>query len=309
MKAASYLAFIKKPFAWTALYSFILVAAAVFTLLDAFVIPRAGSGGTYTPATESLAESSAESAAGTSDPVITDTSYKDGNIQITIETLRIYDTAVYIADVQVSDVKYLKTALAEDTYGRNIKETTSDMAEGMGAILAINGDYYGFRDTGFVLRDGVLYRDKSGDGDALVIGGDGNLSVVDESESDARRLCDEGAWQILSFGPALIEDSELAVTASSEVDKEMKSNPRTAIGQISSLHYIFVVSDGRTDESAGFSLVELAQVMADRGCTVAYNLDGGGSSTMWFMDEVVNVPTNGTKMGERKVSDIVYIGY
>jgi exopolysaccharide biosynthesis protein len=40
----------------------------------------------------------------------------------------------------------------------------------------------------------------------------------------------------------------------------------------------------------------------------AYNLDGGGSSTMVFNGTVVNNPTtNGTRISERKVSDIVCI--
>lgn len=74
-------------------------------------------------------------------------------------------------------------------------------------------------------------------------------------------------------------------------------------------HYVFVVSDGRTSESAGLSLAQLAAVMQDAGCQCAYNLDGGGSSTMWFMGDVVNNPTtNGNSISERKVSDIVYIG-
>ena len=40
------------------------------------------------------------------------------------------------------------------------------------------------------------------------------------------------------------------------------------------------------------------------------NLDGGGSSTMYFQGNVVNNPTTtGNSIRERKVSDIVYIGY
>ena len=94
-----------------------------------------------------------------------------------------------------------------------------------------------------------------------------------------------------------------------EVARSMTSNPRTAIGQIGSLHYAFVVTDGRTEESAGLSLVQLADLMLDIGCETAYNLDGGGSSTMVFQGEVVNNPTtNGRTITEREVSDIVYIG-
>ena len=49
--------------------------------------------------------------------------------------------------------------------------------------------------------------------------------------------------------------------------------------------------------------------MKGQDCVTAYNLDGGGSSTMWFNGEVVNKPTSyGSKISERAVSDIVYIG-
>ena len=94
-----------------------------------------------------------------------------------------------------------------------------------------------------------------------------------------------------------------------EVGKAMASNPRTAIGQISELHYVFVVSDGRTDQSEGLSLYELAMFLQSLGVKTAYNLDGGGSSTMVLMGEVINNPTTGgSRTKERSVSDIVYIG-
>ena len=90
----------------------------------------------------------------------------------------------------------------------------------------------------------------------------------------------------------------------------MSSNPRTAIGIVDSLHYIVLVSDGRTSESEGLSLYEVAEIMQEYGCSTAYNLDGGGSSTMYFNGQIINNPTtNGRKISERSVSDIVYIGY
>ena len=50
--------------------------------------------------------------------------------------------------------------------------------------------------------------------------------------------------------------------------------------------------------------------MQSLGVVTAYNLDGGGSSTMYFNGEVVNNPTtSGRSIKERSVSDIVYIGY
>jgi exopolysaccharide biosynthesis protein len=56
------------------------------------------------------------------------------------------------------------------------------------------------------------------------------------------------------------------------------------------------------------TLKQLAQVFVDRGAVVAYNLDGGGSSTLWFNGQIINKPTDGRTSGERKVSDILYIG-
>ena len=89
----------------------------------------------------------------------------------------------------------------------------------------------------------------------------------------------------------------------------MASNPRTAIGLIDNNHYLFVVSDGRTQESEGLSLYQLAQFMKSLGAKTAYNLDGGGSSTMVFQGSLINKPTtSGRDIRERKVSDIVYIG-
>jgi exopolysaccharide biosynthesis protein len=228
-------------------------------------------------------------------PVITENSYQDANIQITIEKIREYNTDIYIADLVVSDVAYLKTALAKNTFGRNIKETNSDIADDHEAILAINGDYYGFRNAGFVIRNGVLYQTTAriGNSEALVINADGSLEIIDESSSDALTLYDEGALQVFTFGPGLIKDGEISVTSRSEVSKSKSSNPRTAIGMVDKQHYIFVVSDGRTSQSAGLSLLELAQVMQAYGCMQAYNLDGGGFSTMVFNGQVVNNPTDG----------------
>jgi exopolysaccharide biosynthesis protein len=214
-----------------------------------------------------------------------------------------------VADVTVSDISVLKTALANNTYGRNITDTTSNMAKENNAILAINGDYYGARQAGYVIRNGNLYRNTSGDRDALVITKTGEFEFVSENETTAEALLQSGAYQVLSFGPILLEDSEISVGENDEVGMAMASNPRTAIGYLGNNHYVFVVSDGRTSESAGLSLYELATFMKELGVTDAYNLDGGGSSTIVFKGEIINNPTtNGRSNQERSVSDIVYIG-
>ena len=242
--------------------------------------------------------------------VSTSNTYSDGNISVTLKEYRENDTTIYVADVQLSSSSYLKTALAQGSYGKNVTATTSEIAESVNAILAINGDFYGAQEKGYVIRNGTLYRDTAIDNqEDLVIYKDGSFGIINESEVTAQELIQNGAVQTLSFGPALIQNGSIAVTSDEEVGKAMASNPRTAIGIIDENHYVFVVSDGRTDESEGMSLSQLAQFMQSLGVETAYNLDGGGSSTMYFNGSVVNNPTTGgNTTKERSVSDIVYIG-
>lgn len=243
--------------------------------------------------------------------VSTDTEYNDKNINITLKTYEENDTSIYVADIIVNDSSYLKTAFANNQYGKNITAKTSQIAENMNAILAINGDYYGVQEKGYVLKNGIIYREISVSGkEDLVIYEDGTFEIINESDVTLEELKEEGAYNVLSFGPALIENGIISVEVNDEVDKAMTSNPRTAIGIIDDNHYVFVVSDGRTSESEGLTLYELAQFMKDLGCETAYNLDGGGSSAMYFNGNLVNKPTtSGNKIKERSVSDIVYIGY
>lgn len=235
--------------------------------------------------------------------------YSDSKSKITVTQYRAYDSNIYVADVEVTDGTSILSAFANNTYGRNITDTTSDMAEENNAVLAINGDYYGARQSGYVIRNGVVYRNQGSNGEDMVISKDGSLSFISESDTTTDSLMQKQAWQVLSFGPVLVENGEVAVSENDEVGMAMASNPRTAIGTVAENHYLFVVSDGRTSESAGLSLYELANFMKSLGATNVYNLDGGGSSTMVFQGEVVNNPTtNGNKISERAVSDILYIG-
>lgn len=314
--------FIKRHL-WSICFSLCLIAFTTYLILDTFVIKRV-----YTVVTQpavittestsditsdtdvsnnTINNSSAANDTGTS----SDTVYNDDNISVTLTEYRENATTIYVADVTVASMNYLKTALAKNSYGKNITEKTSTIAENANAILAINGDFYGAQENGYVIRNGVLYRDTAADDrEDLVIYQDGSFAIINENDTTASELLDAGAWQVLSFGPALVTNGTVAVSESDEVGKALASNPRTALGITEDGHYLFVVSDGRTSESEGLSLYELAEFMQSLGVTTAYNLDGGGSSTMYLNGEVINQPTtSGKSIKERSVSDIVYIGY
>lgn len=289
---------------WAVLYSFLLVAFTAYLAMDTFVISRVYAVVRDEPADEDGLTVNAET-------IVSQDTYRDENISIEITEYRELDTTIYVADIMFSSQAYLQTAFAQNAYGRNVTEKTSEIAGRVGAILAINGDYYGSRETGYVIRNGSLYRNSAASGqEDLVIYADGRWEIINEDDITAEELLADGAMQVLSFGPALVSDGVVAVSDDEEVGKARASNPRTAIGMIDELHYVFVVSDGRTSESAGLSLSQLAEFMKGLGVTTAYNLDGGGSSTLYFNGRVVNKPTtNGKSIRERSVSDIVYVGY
>lgn len=297
-----------KKYRFAIVYSFGLIFFTIYILLDTFVNSKV-----YKVADTNINSDISISQSLEKDSVtITSDMYKDGNIQIKINEYTYENTKVYVADVQIKSPEFLKTAFANNTYGKNITAKTSSIAKSVNAILAINGDYYGVQEKGYVLKNGIVYRDTtSGEKEDLVMYKDGIFDIINESEIDIYTLQKNGAYNILSFGPALVTDGIVSVSKNYEVAKAMKSNPRTAIGIIDNLHYVFVVSDGRTTESEGLTVFELAEFMKNKlDVKTAYNLDGGGSSTMYFNGVVVNNPTtNGNRVSERNVSDIVYIGY
>ena len=301
--------FLKKRYAYASIFGLLLTASFSYSMLKTFVIAE-----TISTVSSTSSSSNAEAASKAAETAtVTDTSYSDDNISVTLTEKTVSNTQVYIADVTVSSSEYLKTAFAQNTYGNNVTAKTSETAANNNAILAVNGDYYGAKTTGYVIRTGVVYRDPvredSSNGD-LAIYKDGSFKIIYEDQVSADQLVKDGVVNLLAFGPSLVENGEIVVDTNSEVGQSMSSNPRTAIGIIDENHYIIIVSDGRTSESEGLSLYQMAEIMKSYGVKTAYNLDGGGSSTLYFNGQVINKPTtNGNTISERSVSDIVYIGY
>ena len=301
--------FLKKRYAYASVVGLLLTGSFSYSMLKTFVLAETIS----TVATTSTSTNTATASQAANTAIVTDSSYKDDNISINLTETTVNNTQVYLADVTVSSSEYLKTAFAQNAFGTNVTSKTSETAADNNAILAVNGDYYGANSTGYVIRNGVVYRDtvreNSSNGD-LAIYKDGSFKIIYEDQISADQLVKDGVVNLLAFGPALVENGEISVETNEEVGQAMASNPRTAIGIIAENHYIIVVSDGRTSESKGLSLYQMAEVMKSYGVKTAYNLDGGGSSTLYFNGQVINKPTTGgNKISERAVSDIVYIGY
>ncbi len=260
----------------------------------------------------SVTETATAAPTGTS----TDNGYTSTTTQLSIEKVSTgsgSDAITYfVADIATTDATMIRSAFAKDTFGTNIIADPSVIAQGKNAVLAINGDYYGFRDTGIVVRNGVAYRDQ-GARQGLALYRDGATRLYDETATNAEQLIADGVWNTLSFGPGLIDGGSVIDGIDSiEIDTNFGNHsiqgnqPRTAVGMIAAGHYLWIVVDGRSSGySRGMTLPELAQVFLDRGAQVAYNLDGGGSSAMVFNGALVNNPLD--KGQERGTSDILYV--
>jgi exopolysaccharide biosynthesis protein len=169
------------------------------------------------------------------------------------------------------------------------------------AVCAVNGDYYGIGSVGVVIRNGVIYRDKP-DGDVLVLYRDGTMRIFASARFDGTQAMADGAWQAWCFGPALLGDHGEALTKfNSNISR---ANPRTAIGYYEPGHYCFITVDGRQPGySDGITFTGLSKVFADLGCKLAYNMDGGQTAVMTFLDQVTNQPYG----GGRRTSDMIFI--
>ncbi len=282
--------------------SLLLIAMSSFIMLDTFVfakelaqiMPTASI--TFTPVP-------AKPSATPVVKVYTDTQYTDEHIQIKVTKVVQKNLTYFVADINLDSVQYFKTAFANNKYGLHIEEKMTGMTTRLNAFLAINGDYCGYNTKKLTIRNGTCYNDNF-IGEVMVLFMDGTMRIVPDNVT-GQELTAQGALHSWSFGPTLVENSQYVKKTSSGHVSAI--NPRTGIGMIEPLHYVFLVVDGReSGYSNGILLEDFANLFIQYGCTVAYNLDGGGSSEMVMNNKVVNNPSDGK---ERKTSDILYIGY
>ena len=226
----------------------------------------------------------------------------------------------FVCDIQVSSPQVLSTVFHNDRVleAESDKQRQSRMertavletiAQNNQAVLAINCDFCGSHENGIIIRNGVLCRAKTTKKlDMLIIDQNGDFSLhYDRTGEDpkafAQELLDRGVWQTIEFGPALVENgaalpldnkTHVVSTRSSQLE------PRTGIGQVGPLHYVIIVAEGRRDGySEGLSLQNFQQLFLDYEAQTAINLDGGGSTKIWFYNQIINRATSPT----RQVSD------
>ena len=199
---------------------------------------------------------------------------------------------------------------------------TSDFGIRDTAIVAINGNFFDVKDGGsvdYVRLNGKIINtnrlDKNGNRakhqQAGVVIDHGILSIKkwDGSEDWETTLT---AQNVLLNGPLLRYNNQNEVLDTTSFSR--LRHPRTCLGIKPNGRVILLTVDGRNENSAGMSLMELTSLMKWLGCTHAINFDGGGSTTLWVdgMPDhgVVNYPSDNKKWdhaGQRKVANVVLV--
>lgn len=205
----------------------------------------------------------------------------------------------YIAKVKLFNPEAFKVVLAQDTLGK--LETTSNAAKRKSGILAINGGgfYTEQRNGGSYAQligntviDGRLVETFNGyPGDLFFAGINRNGQVIGTVPHSEKSLMELNPYQGVSFIPVLLKNGKKVEIPS----KWKKTNePRTIIGKYANDDLIMIVIDGRqNDWSTGVTLELLQDKLLNLGVKEAYNLDGGGSSAMYFNGKILNKPSDG----------------
>ena len=241
--------------------------------------------------------------------VQTETLYMSHDIRVERFEDRMFNSDIHILDIYVRNIENLRTTFAggSDTFD-GTRARVFDMAEREHAVAAMNGDYAGFMTGGeyVVLRNGVFFYSWPTRA-VCVIYYDGRMETFWKrfnqtgDDFDLDRAMEEGAWQIWSFGPALLDEEGHANTLYDPTVYQ----PRSVLGYYEPGHYCFITVDGRSDNNSGMNLDQLAQMAETMGLTQAFNLDGGGSSTLIFNGECIAYGS--PYEPQRAVTDCIYI--
>lgn len=227
-------------------------------------------------------------------------SYHDDSLDVRAYQIRVYDTPVTVAFVQIANASQLKTEQAKP-YPSKTTVRVSEISKRVKAVLAVNADWFTYHNTGIVYRNGELLRNRSNeeyDGLAIDINGDFHI-VRPMTEAEYAKITTPIAHSFV-FGPALVMDGEVLEI----VGRKVTYKQRMAIGQIAPLCYVLVATDGPDQpNSVGLSVPQLAELMHGLGAQTAYNLDGGQSTSM-LMHQVKLNGQNPKNI--RAIGDIIY---
>lgn len=223
--------------------------------------------------------------------------YHSNTLNIQIQPVIKSKLKYWVSTIKVNKASQVKSEFAGGSFSSK-KEETSEIAKKNKAVFAVNGGGIQFKSRSAVIRDGKVFRTGFA---PLEIRKNGKLFIGDGRRTTEDML-EQGALHIFDFGPELLINGKVPSFKNQDWFTTVRA-PRTAIGQRKPYEYIIITVDGRSSESNGMTFAELVKVFQSKGVTWAYNLDGGGSTTLYYLDNILNHPSDGE---ERQISDILY---
>lgn len=235
------------------------------------------------------------------------TGYQDESIEVRIERVRAYETDVTIARVRIADPSQIRTAMA-GRYGSTAAVRPDKLAQRANAVLACNGDYFCYNTAGYLVRQGVTYREGAKRTyDMLIIDESGDFAIIiDPTKAKVQEYIVNGGTIVNSFnfGPALVKDYDIVNTTKRQDCGVNKKTQRMGVGQTGPLEYVLVATEGPENPgSKGLTIPEFARLMYNLGAVQAYNMDGGSSTAMMLGSRKINAPDSNKV---RTVCDILY---
>ena len=230
--------------------------------------------------------------------------YEDPSLKVTIEAMREHETNILVARVKIADPSQIRTTMAA-RYGSTGGVLPDKLAKRVNAVLAVNGDFFNFNSTGYLVRQGKLYRNKTHTpSDILIIDDKGDFTIIVDPTEEKVQAFEGTIVNSFNFGPALVVDGEIIHTTKELNVGLEKETQRMGVAQVGPLEYLCVATEGPENEgSDGLTIPEFAQLMKDLGAVQAYNLDGGSSSAMMLGGEKINALSS-RKM--RPICDLLY---
>lgn len=211
--------------------------------------------------------------------------YTSSTLKIDLQRKTMHNTPYWVATIKISNPDQLKSALSYGTYG-GARQTTSSAVSSNGGIIGVNGSAFSYQTgkpspLGMCIKDGVIYGNYHTSYSVMAVKRDGTIyTPLNGLLGDD--LLGEGVKDTYNFGPVLIKDGQpqeaWAETA--------KYYPRTAVGMVKPGSYVLLVTD--TGNYSGLNHWDLINIFSSYGCTYAYNLDGGGSATLYYNGQVMN---------------------
>ncbi|MCR5567351.1 MAG: phosphodiester glycosidase family protein [Clostridiales bacterium] len=190
------------------------------------------------------------------------------------------------------------------------------IAEKQQAVFAISDDFFGYRvwnsqKPGIIVRNGKIWSEKTraADGkawpplDIIAQFEDGSMKTFVSDAHTAQEYLDMGVVSTYAFGPILVEDGRVSEDLNHW--RTTDRAPRMAIGITADGTILAIDALGRRKDAVGVTTPWLAERMLELGAVEALNLDGGNTTSMIFMDDIINRPEDVNKKDIRTVSGLI----